>query len=180
MDPTNPYAASKAAAEFIVKTYARSFGLKTIITRGNNVYGPHQFPEKIIPKFILRLLRGEACCVHGDGSNSRNYIYVEDVAHAFDVILHKGQVGGIYNLGTPVELTNLEVAHAIIAELGLEEAAEELIHFVEDRKINDRRYSTTRNKMEELGWSASTPWEDGLRRTGEPSRSSPPVRQQRD
>ena len=95
LEPTNPYSATKAAAEFIAKSYLRSFKLPLIITRGNNVYGPHQYPEKLIPKFICRLSRNQACCIHGDGGNTRSYIYVEDVAEAFDTILHKGKTGQV-------------------------------------------------------------------------------------
>lgn len=99
--PSNPYAATKAAAECMVKAYAKSFGIPAIITRSNNVYGPYQYPEKIIPKFICRLLKNQCCFVHGDGSNRRRYIHVDDVTRAFDIILHHGQTNEIYNIGTP-------------------------------------------------------------------------------
>ena len=104
LEPTNPYAATKAGAEFLVKAYQRSFKLPAIMTRGNNVYGPHQFPEKLIPKFTNQLLRGRAVTLHGDGSNTRNFLFVEDVAEAFDVLLHRGRVGEIYNIGVSNEL----------------------------------------------------------------------------
>ena len=110
LEPTNPYAATKAAAENIVKSYWSSFKLPVIITRGNNVYGPHQYPEKVIPKFIRRLVNGEPCCIHGDGSNSRHYIYVGDVVSAFDTVLHKGVPGETYNIGCHEEITNLQLA----------------------------------------------------------------------
>jgi UDP-glucose 4,6-dehydratase len=99
LEPTNPYAATKAGAEFIAKAYYRSFKLPIIITRGNNVYGPHQYPEKMIPKFINQLMRRRPLTVHGDGNNTRNFLYVEDVARAFDCILHKADIGRIYNIG---------------------------------------------------------------------------------
>ncbi|MBA0850125.1 hypothetical protein Goshw_025601, partial [Gossypium schwendimanii] len=95
--PTNPYSATKAGAEMLVMAYGRSYGLPVITTRGNNVYGPNQFPEKLIPKFILLAMRGETLPIHGDGSNVRSYLYCEDVAEAFEVILHKGEVGHVYN-----------------------------------------------------------------------------------
>ena len=98
--PSNPYAATKAAAECMVKAYAKSFGIPAIITRSNNVYGPYQYPEKIIPKFICRLLKGQSCFVHGDGSNLRRYIHVDDVTRAFDAILHRGIINEVYNIGT--------------------------------------------------------------------------------
>merc|ERR1712025_231686 len=99
LEPTNPYAATKAGAEFLVKAYHRSFKLPIIITRGNNVYGPHQFPEKMIPKFINQLMRDWPITLHGGGWTHRNMLFVEDVAAAFDTILHKGQIGNVYNIG---------------------------------------------------------------------------------
>lgn len=93
LEPTNPYAATKAGAEFLVKSFHRSFGLPTIITRSNNVYGPHQYPEKLIPKFINQILRDRPVTIHGDGMHTRNYLYISDVVAAFDLILHEGKVG---------------------------------------------------------------------------------------
>jgi len=165
LEPTNPYAATKAGAEFLVKAYHRSFNLPTIITRGNNVYGPHQFPEKLVPKFTNQLLRGRPVTLHGDGSNTRNFLYVKDVAEAFDVILHKGKVGSIYNIGGSNELSNLAVARRIIEVLGMADRAESLISFVEDRHFNDLRYTIDTSKLQALGWVENTSWEDGLRET---------------
>jgi len=167
LEPTNPYAATKAAAEFIVKSYHRSFKLPTIITRGNNVFGPHQFPEKIIPKFILRLLRGLPCCIHGTGNNTRNYLYVHDVARAFDTILHKGHIGQIYNIGTEFEMSNVGVARKLLEVLGYADKEKDMITFVEDRKYNDQRYAIDSKKLRNLGWKPEISWEDGLRTTVE-------------
>jgi len=167
LEPTNPYAATKAAAEFIVKSYNRSFKLPTIITRGNNVYGPHQFPEKIIPKFILRLLRGLPCCIHGTGQNTRNYLFVKDVARAFETILHKGHIGQIYNIGTDFEVSNLGVAKRLLEIFGLTDKEKEYITFVEDRKYNDQRYAIDTKKLNTLGWKPEVAWEEGLRQTVE-------------
>lgn len=114
LEPTNPYAASKAAAELIVKAYYRSFHLPIIITRGNNVYGPHQYPEKLIPKFSSLLERKRPLTLHGTGKNRRTFVYVTDVARAFDTILHCGEVGEIYNVGSRLEKTNLEVAQDLL------------------------------------------------------------------
>lgn len=110
LEPTNPYAATKASAEFIAKSYYRSFQLPIIITRGNNVYGPRQYPEKVIPKFYNQLKRGKPCTIHGDGKNLRNFLYVEDVVEAFDIICHKGKIGEIYNIGgsDATEICNYE------------------------------------------------------------------------
>jgi UDP-glucose 4,6-dehydratase len=165
LEPTNPYAATKAGAEFLVKSYHRSFKLPCIITRGNNVYGPHQYPEKLIPKFTNQLLRNMPVTIHGDGSNTRNFLFVEDVARAFDVILHKGSVGHIYNIGGHNELPNIQVAKDLIRVLGLSHKEEELITFVPDRKFNDLRYTINSSKLHELGWKEEVTWEDGLNQT---------------
>ncbi|KAJ3082470.1 hypothetical protein HK102_001662 [Quaeritorhiza haematococci] len=117
--PTNPYAATKAAAECLVKAYHKSFGLPVIITRSNNVYGPFQYPEKVIPKFICSLVRGGKCFIHGDGSHTRRYVYATDVADAMDTILHLGQSGEIYNIGTDFEISNLALARMLLIEFGL-------------------------------------------------------------
>jgi dTDP-D-glucose 4,6-dehydratase len=114
LEPTNPYAATKAGAEFLVKSYHRSFGLPVIITRGNNVYGPHQYPEKLIPKFINQLMRGRKVTLHGTGQNTRNFLFVEDVARAFEIILFRGKVGNIYNIGGTNERKNIEVARDLV------------------------------------------------------------------
>ena len=164
LEPTNPYSATKAAAEFIAKSYLRSFKLPVIITRGNNVYGPHQYPEKLIPKFICRLQRDMPLCIHGDGQNTRSFVYVEDVAEAFDTILHKGITGEIYNLGIKEERSNLSVAQDLIDVFGFDEE-KCMIQFVEDRKYNDRRYAIESEKLNKLGWFPSTDWKEGLKRT---------------
>jgi len=165
LEPTNPYAATKAGAEFLVKSYHRSFALPCIITRGNNVYGPHQYPEKLIPKFTNQLLRGRPVTLHGDGSNTRNFLYVKDVAKAFDVILHKGTVGDIYNIGGNNELPNIQVAKEIIKALGLEDQEEALLTSVPDRAFNDLRYTINSDKLNALGWKEETSWEEGLKAT---------------
>ncbi|GMH54108.1 hypothetical protein TrRE_jg10792 [Triparma retinervis] len=172
LEPTNPYAATKAGAEFLVKSYHRSFALPCIITRGNNVYGPHQYPEKLIPKFVNQLLRGRPVTLHGDGSNTRNFLYVKDVAKAFDTILHKGKVGDIYNIGGNNELPNIQVAKEIIKCLDLQDQEETLLTFVPDRAFNDLRYTINSDKLNALGWNEETPWEEGLRQTVEWYRSN--------
>jgi len=165
LEPTNPYAATKAGAEFLVKSYHRSFKLPVIITRGNNVYGPHQFPEKLIPKFINQILRGLPVTIHGDGSNTRNFLYVTDVARAFDCILHNGQVGRIYNIGGQNELPNIDVAKSLIKILGKEDEMDEYITYVPDRNFNDLRYTINSTKLHELGWTEEMSWEEGLKTT---------------
>mmetsp|Transcript_4872 Transcript_4872/g.10659 ORF Transcript_4872/g.10659 Transcript_4872/m.10659 type:complete len:372 (-) Transcript_4872:70-1185(-) len=165
LEPTNPYAATKAGAEFLVKSYHRSFDLPVIITRGNNVYGPHQYPEKIIPKFINQLQRGRAVTLHGTGQNTRNFLYVEDVARAFEVILFKGQVGQIYNIGGTNEISNVDVATMLIGYMGMSDRTEAFMTFVPDRVFNDLRYTINCAKLAELGWVEEVAFEDGLRRT---------------
>ena len=167
LEPTNPYAATKAGAEFLVKSYHRSFNLPVIITRGNNVYGPHQYPEKLIPKFINQLTRNRPVTLHGDGKNTRNFLFVEDVARAFDRIVHKGQLGHIYNIGGHNEISNVEVAKELIKIMGLEERSETLITYVPDRAFNDLRYTIDSSRLEALGWKEEMSWEDGLKATVE-------------
>ena len=168
LEPTNPYAATKAGAEFLVKSYFRSFKLPVLITRGNNVYGPHQFPEKLIPKFTNQLLKGLPLTIHGDGTNTRNFLYVKDVANAFDVILHKGTIGHIYNIGGKNEMSNKQVAKLLLKMLKPEVTEEEeskWITFVPDRKFNDLRYTINSSKLHELGWVETMSWDEGLTTT---------------
>lgn len=139
LDPTNPYSAAKAGAEMLCKAYLTSYKMPIVITRGNNVYGPHQFPEKMIPKFTILASRGEQLPLHGDGSAIRSYLFVEDVAEAFDCVLHKGQVGEVYNIGTERERTVAQVAADIAKHFNLPTAK---IVNVKDRAFNDRLVGT--------------------------------------
>ncbi|GJX70081.1 trifunctional UDP-glucose 4,6-dehydratase/UDP-4-keto-6-deoxy-D-glucose 3,5-epimerase/UDP-4-keto-L-rhamnose-reductase RHM1-like protein [Tanacetum coccineum] len=161
--PTNPYSATKAGAEMLVMAYHRSYGLPIITTRGNNVYGPNQFPEKLIPKFILLAMRGDSLPIHGDGSNVRSYLYCGDVAEAFDVVLHKGAIGHVYNIGTKKERSVLDVATHISKLFGIN--VQKTIRFVNDRPFNDKRYFLDDQKLKKLGWEQRTPWEVGLKMT---------------
>ncbi|CAH9104325.1 unnamed protein product [Cuscuta epithymum] len=161
--PTNPYSATKAGAEMLVMAYGRSYGLPVITTRGNNVYGPNQYPEKLIPKFILLAMQGKTLPIHGDGANVRSYLYCEDVAEAFDVILHKGEVGHVYNIGTKKERRVIDVANDICRLFKMD--GEKSIEFVENRPFNDQRYFLDDEKLKNLGWSERTVWEDGLKKT---------------
>jgi UDP-glucose 4,6-dehydratase len=167
LEPTNPYAATKAGAEFLAKSYHRSFGMPIIITRGNNVYGPHQFPEKLIPKFINQLMRGRPVTLHGTGENTRNFLFVEDVTRAFEIILFKAQVGIVYNIGGTNEKANIDVARSLIKLAGYESQESEMMTFVEDRAFNDLRYYINSSKLHELGWQEEVSWEEGLRITFE-------------
>jgi len=167
LEPTNPYAATKAAAEFLVKSYNRSFNLPVIITRGNNVYGPHQYPEKLIPKFINQLLSGKKLTIHGTGQNTRNFLYVGDVARAFDVIVHRSKIGRVYNIGGSNELSVMEVTDALLEIMGKTEQKDELVEFVPDRAFNDLRYTIQSTKLAQLGWVEQMPWKEGLAETVE-------------
>jgi hypothetical protein len=152
LEPTNPYAATKAGAEFLAKSYHRSFNMPIIITRGNNVYGPHQYPEKLIPKFINQLMRGRSVTLHGTGGNTRNFLFVEDVARAFEIVLFKAELGMIYNIGGTNEKTNLEVAQQLIKLAGYDGPAADRMTFVEDRVFNDLRYFINSERLLALGW----------------------------
>jgi dTDP-glucose 4,6-dehydratase len=172
LNPTNPYAASKAAAEFIVKSYHKSYGLPIIITRGNNVYGPGQYPEKLIPKFILQLLNGQKMTVHGAGAAMRNFVYVADVVKAFELILFEGKVGAMYNIGSDNEHSVMDIARLLHSMLvvpaeGAAGAAPlgASVSFVPDRLFNDSRYCVDSKELLALGWENSTSFQDGLRQT---------------
>jgi dTDP-glucose 4,6-dehydratase len=185
--PTNPYAASKAAAEMLVQSYQKSFKLPVIIVRSNNVYGPHQYPEsqcfscvfriyrlltdesEIIPKFACLLNRGQPVVLHGDGSPTRRYLYAADAADAFDTILHKGQPGQIYNVGSSDEVSNLALCGKILTSMGIPHDTPEQyrrwVKYTHDRPFNDRRYAVDGTKLRRLGWEQKTGIEEGLRRT---------------
>ena len=163
LEPTNPYSATKAGAEMLVMAYGRSYNLPYVITRGNNVYGPHQYPEKAIPKFIMLARNGMKIPIHGDGLATRSYMHVSDAASAFDAILHKGETKGVYNIGAHEERTVLSVAEDIGKSLG-KDISQTITH-VMDRKFNDRRYFIDCSKLLALGWTQQVSWEDGLKET---------------
>ena len=163
LDPTNPYSAAKAGAEMLCRAYTTSYKMPIIITRGNNVYGPHQFPEKMVPKFTILASRGEILPIHGTGSAVRSYLYVDDVAEAFDCILHKGVVGEVYNIGTNEERTVSDVAKDICNYFNLQPDTNMVC--VRDRAFNDQRYFIGSDKLTALGWKQRTSWEEGLKKT---------------
>jgi dTDP-glucose 4,6-dehydratase len=152
--PTNPYSASKAAAEMYVNAYKISYGLKTIITRCNNVYGNNQYPEKLIPKFIQLLQNNRKLTIHGDGSSLRNFVHSDDVSRAVEIILQKGAVGEIYNISgdSHSELSVLQVSQYLISLLKPDDKLEDWIENVEDRPFNDTRYFIDGSKLNALGW----------------------------
>uniref|UniRef100_A0A7S3YWW0 NAD(P)-binding domain-containing protein n=3 Tax=Lotharella globosa TaxID=91324 RepID=A0A7S3YWW0_9EUKA len=163
--PTNPYAASKAAAELMVTAYMHSFQLPAIITRGNNVYGPRQYPEKLVPKFLFRMEKGMKLCVHGKGTPRRSYLYVDDAVKAFELILFQGEVGEVYNVGTKEEISVLEVTKAIIKAYGRDKEEDKWIEYVADRTFNDQRYFISTAKLDRLGWKPEIKFDEGLKKT---------------
>ena len=160
---SSPYSSSKASADLLVGAYYRTFGLPVTISRCSNNYGPYQFPEKLIPVIISKALKNEKVPVYGKGENVRDWIHVHDHNVGVDMILHKGKVGEIYNLGGHSERTNLEVVKIILRQLG---KSEELIEFVADRAGHDLRYAIDSTKAEkELGWNRTYNFEDGIKET---------------
>jgi len=162
LTPRNPYAATKAAADLLVKSYETTHDLPVLITRTCNNFGPRQHPEKLIPKFITNAVAGEELPVYGDGSNVREWIYVEDNCRALDLVLREGNPSEMYNIGSGKERTNLEVTEAILDAVG---GSEDQITFVEDRAGHDQRYALDVDKIETLGWEPQWPFEEGLERT---------------
>jgi dTDP-glucose 4,6-dehydratase len=164
LNPRNPYSASKASADLLAKSYETTYNLPVLITRTCNNFGPRQHPEKLIPKFVQKAAADEDLPVYGDGSNVREWIYVEDNCRALDLVLRKGEPGEVYNIGSGEERTNLEVTEAILDAVG---GTEDQITFVEDRAGHDQRYALDASKIEQLGWEPSWSFEDGLRQTVE-------------
>ncbi len=162
--PNSPYAASKAGGDLLVRAYVRTYGVDAVIVRSSNNYGPYQYPEKVIPLFITNLLEGRKVPLYGDGSNVRDWLYVEDNCRAIDLVLRKGRTGEVYNVGAGQERSNLELTRSILALMGL---GEEKIAWVPDRPGHDYRYSVDWSKVRELGWEPRVTLEEGLKRTVE-------------
>lgn len=163
LSPNSPYAASKAAADMLVKSYVHTFGVPAVITRSSNNYGPYQFPEKLLPLFIMNLLRDEPVPVYGDGLNIRDWIHVRDHCAAIDRVWREGRVGEVYNIGGRCERTNLDLTNVLLEVMNKPRS---LIRFVRDRPGHDRRYAMDCTKIEqELGWRAKIPFEKGLEET---------------
>lgn len=161
--PNSPYSASKASADLLVRAYHETFGLPVLNTRCSNNYGPYQYPEKLIPFFISKLLKGEKVPVYGDGLNVRDWLYVYDHCEAIDVVLHKGKIGEVYNIGGHNEKTNLEITRLILGAMGKDESS---IEYVQDRLGHDRRYAISNDKITaELGWKPSITFEEGIKLT---------------
>lgn len=160
---SSPYSSSKASADLLVLAYYRTYGLPVTISRCSNNYGPYHFPEKLIPLMIINALHDKPLPVYGDGQNVRDWLYVEDHCRAIDLILQKGRVGEVYNVGGHNEMKNIDIVKLICKALGKPES---LIHFVKDRKGHDRRYAIDPAKIHrELGWLPETKFADGIQKT---------------
>ncbi|KAE8625970.1 hypothetical protein XENTR_v10006457 [Xenopus tropicalis] len=166
--PTNPYASSKAAAESFVLSFWEQHKFPVVITRSSNVYGPHQYPEKVIPKFISLLQRNQKCCIHGSGRQTRHFLYASDVVDALITILTRGEIGEVYNIGASFEISVSQLARELIQTMkntASESEIENWIVYVNDRPVNDLRYSMKSEKMHSLGWRPKVHWKEGIQRT---------------
>lgn len=162
INPSSPYAASKAGADRLAHAYVVTYGLPVIIVRPSNNYGPFQYPEKFIPLFTTNALEDRALPLYGDGSNVRDWLFVGDHCRALDLVCRKGGLGEVYNIGANAEVPNLEVAKEIVALLGKPEG---LIRLVEDRAGHDRRYALECRKIRDLGWAPKKSFPEGLKET---------------
>ena len=163
--PTNPYAATKAGAELIAQSYNHSFNMPIIITRGNNVFGPNQYPEKIVPRFIQLLKENKKVTIQGEGTAVRAFLHAYDTATAFECILNKGLIGEIYNIGCDegMEYSVIDVAKILIKMIKKTENYDEWIEYIEDRPFNDQRYYISNQKLKDLGWNITIDFMDGLK-----------------
>lgn len=157
--PNSPYAASKAGADLLCRSYVRTYGAPVTVARGTNAYGPRQHPEKAVPTYALAALESRGVPVYGDGSNRRQWLHVRDFARAIATVLEAGEPGGVYNIGGGHELPNLELARAVCRLAG---ASESLVTFVPDRPGHDFRYALRWDRLAALGWKPEVPFEEGL------------------
>ncbi len=170
LDPSSPYAASKASSDLLALSYYKTHNVPVIVTRSSNNFGPYQYPEKLIPLFTTNAIRDERLPIYGDGENVRDWIYVEDNCSAIDTVLHKGLVGQIYNIGGGNEVTNNEISKIILDRLSKPET---LVSFVRDRLGHDFRYSINCDKVKKLGWEPSYKFEDAMEKTIEWYKDNP-------
>ncbi|MCY7708298.1 dTDP-glucose 4,6-dehydratase [Bacillus safensis] len=163
LSPNNPYSASKASSDLLVKSYIHTHQLPAMITRCSNNYGPYQHEEKLIPTIIRKAVKGENIPIYGDGQQIRDWLYVEDHARAVKQVLENGTAGQVYNIGGGNEKTNLDLTKTILSQLGI---SHDQIAFIQDRKGHDRRYAIDASKLKgELGWMQETSFEEGIEKT---------------
>ena len=171
LNPTNPYAATKAGAEFIVRSYYYSYNIPIVIIRCNNVYGERQYPEKIIPKFITLLKENKKLTIHGTGLTRRNFIYIDDVVRAIDIIVAEGIDNNVYNIGSTDEYNVIEIAtlllHLMKGRNSGDEKIEDWVEYTKDRNFNDFRYAIDTTKLNAIGWKKSVPFHEGIQKTVE-------------
>lgn len=168
LNPTNPYAATKAGAEFIVRSYYYSYNIPIVIIRCNNVYGERQYPEKIIPKFITLLKENKKLTIHGTGLTRRNFIYIDDVVRAINIIATEGADNNVYNIGSTDEYNVVEIATLLLHLIkGSGENIEDWVEYTKDRNFNDFRYAIDTTKLNAIGWKKSVHFHDGLNKTVE-------------
>lgn len=160
--PNSPYSAAKAGGDHLAMAYYTTFKTPVIITRSSNNFGPYQYPEKVIPLFITNLLENKKVPLYGDGMNVRDWLYVLDNCLAIDLVLHKGKIGEVYNIGGSFEIPNIELTKIILKNLG---KTDKMIHYVSDRLGHDRRYSLDSTKVRKLGWKPSKNFEEALKET---------------
>ncbi|SDC91239.1 dTDP-glucose 4,6-dehydratase [Halanaerobium congolense] len=182
IQPNSPYSASKASADMLVRSYNKTHGLPTLITRCSNNYGPCQFPEKLIPLMIKNILNGEELPIYGNGLNVRDWLYVKDHCKAIDMVLEKGEVGEVYNIGGNNETTNIKIVKTLIKEIkhllaendeykevantSLDNIKEDLITYVKDRPGHDKRYAIDPSKIKrEIGWEPTVNFQEGIKKT---------------
>lgn len=162
LNPSSPYAASKAAADMVALSFFRTHGMPITITRSTNNFGPYNYPEKLIPKMIVNAIMNKELPVYGDGKNVRDWIFVEDNCRAIHLLLEKGKAGEIYNIAGESKIPNIEIVKKILNKLG---KSEKLIKFVKDRPGHDFRYSLNCDKLKKLGWKTSASFDDNLQKT---------------
>ena len=162
IDPSSPYLASKAGGDMLAKAYHKTYDVPVLITRSSNNFGPYQYPEKLIPLFIMNAMNNKPLPVYGDGMNIRDWIYVQDNCKGIDTVLNKGKIGETYNIGGGNEKPNIEITKLILEQL---EKPESLIEYVDDRLGHDRRYSLDSSKAQELGWKPEWSFKDAINET---------------
>jgi len=165
LSPTNPYAATKAAAEMICNSYYYSFSFPLIIIRSNNIYGPKQYIDKVIPKFIVQLLTDGKCTIQGNGNNIRSFLHINDLIKSIELILFTGIIGEIYNIGLGEEISILDLSKILIKYIKNTDDYNEYISYIPDRNFNDKRYYISDEKIKKLGWEKTINLEDGLKKT---------------
>lgn len=165
LKPTNPYAASKASAEMYVHSYLHSFNIPAIVIRSNNVYGPGQYPEKVIPKFLFQLMDGQKITIQGSGHQLRSFLYIEDAVDAILCVLFQGKIGEIYNISSHDEISIKELAATLIQHIKPGESVADTICHIEDRNFNDKRYWIESDPLAKLGWKPQWTLEKGLKET---------------